>query len=398
MAPSADPVQSRVVVTGVGLCVPAGPGREAAWSGATRGASAQARDEEGDFPASRITDFDPKTVVDRKKALKLMGPNITFALGACREAWAHSGREANDPAGEDCGTLLGARVRPGDYDELVRIAQGSMDGDRFCGRRLGDEGMQAMYPLSMLRNLPNLVTAQVTIQLGLRGFTDTVTCGESSGLQALVEASEVIQRGDARTVLAGGADDMLDPFSAASALAAGWGPRGPGLSQGAAALVLEDHQAVEGRPVLAELLGYAEGFASADPGEACAEVVQRALADAGCEASQVGAVWVDRTGPDECASGWAEGLDTTFAGLDHPPVNASQTPRLGHLGCAGGAVEAAFAVETLRRGTFPAAGETLGALPAAEADAPWPAGKVALVAAASALGGRCVLVLGAANG
>jgi len=307
-------------------------------------------------------------------------------------------REVGADDSLDTGTIFGVRVRPGDYPELVKVAALSLEDGKFSYTRLGEEGISAIFPLSMLRNLPNLVTAQVTIQLQLKGFTDSLTSGEISGVQAVGESLDAIRRGDAPVVLAGSADDLLDPFSFGAALASGWvRAEGGGvlLGQGAAALVLEDasHAAAAGRSVLAEVLAYEEGFGSCDDPSVGSGVIRRALHAAGLGPEEVGSVWLDACGICERDSAWEEALGQVFRELHSPPALCGQASRMGHLGTASGGAEAVFAVEALRRGELPPGRLQLpgSGLPPASADgAP---GEVALVLSGARTGTRGALVL-----
>ncbi len=341
-------------MTGLGLCVPAGPGVAAAFDAALAGVSPVGPGPAAGWPASPVTGFDPVTVVDRKKSLKLMGPNMQFALGAGREAWADAGLPPE--AARDTGTVLGVRVRPGDYEELVKVAELSLADGAFSPSRFASEAVEAIFPLSMLRNLPNLVTAQVTIQMSLKGFTDSLTSGEASGLQALIEGTDAIARGDADVVLAGGADDLLDPFSLGVAVAAQErtvGATRVPMGQGAAMLVLEEaaHARDRGARVLAEVAGIGEGFESRSPGNGLAVAIRAALDDT--DPDRVQTLWSDACG----LAGRDETQELSLAAVfgSRRPAACGQAGRLGHLGTASGAVEAAFLLESLRRGRVPGA-------------------------------------------
>lgn len=384
-------------MTGIGLCVPGRPGRESAWGEAQSGARPVATAAGSRFACGEVRDFDPASVVDRKKALKLMGPNIQFALHASREAWTDSGRAPGHPDGAEAGTVLGVRVRPGDFAELAAVAHASLDeSGRLSMSRLGEQGMAAIYPLSMLKNLPNMVAAHVTIQLGLNGFTDSLTSGDVSGLQAVGEAFEVIRRGDAGVVLAGGADDLVEPLTQGP-VAAQWRARGASdaaLAQGSAVLVLEarDRAKARGARVYGEIAAFVEGFGPVGAAGPIEALIRRALAAAGIGAEAIGTVWVDACGlPDEDAA-LGEALAKVFEGRSPRPRLAGQARRIGHSGAASGAVEAAFAALALGLGQVPAfLGPGLGGL-AVSGDPP-PGARRSLVLSIASTGGLAALVL-----
>lgn len=381
--PSTEASLRRVVVTGVGVCAPGAVGRESAWNSALEGATPEPQDLFPGHPCLRIEGFDAKKVVDKRKSLKLMGDNTRFAVGASREAWEASGREPRHPDGAEAGIVLGARTRPTDFSEYLAVTRGSRgeDGD-FSSLRFGAEGSDAIFPLSMLRSLPNLVTAQVTIQLGLHGFSDSLTSGDLSGLQAVGEGFRVLCRGDAEVLLAGGADDLLDPVSLGRLLAhPDPGDRSLPISQGAAMVVLEEAEAARARgaEVLGEVLAVAEGFAPELDAETLAWTWQECLRRAGREGAPVASIHVDSTlwrRPEilEAArSAWG----------DPAPEILSEAPRRGCCGAASGSLEAVMALLALQKGTLPGVSRALGP------DA------LLLASAASRQGGVVSLLMGA---
>lgn len=337
-----------IAVTGIGLCVPGGIGAAAARASGREGADLARAEGPGGRRWAAIADFDAASVVRRRKALKLMGPNIQFALAASREAWEDSGREVGPDAG-DAGIVLGCRTRPGDFEEIVEVIKHSLDEDgAFDPRRYGTEGGSQLFPLSMLRNLPNLVTAQVTIQLLLHGFSDTLTTGDSSGLQAIGEAARVIRRGDAEVLLAGGADDLLDPISMARYDAVLGREGQPAFAQGAGVLALEarDASQVAGLPVVA---GVCDAFWPDPTAEQLRDHWSRLLEQVGRrDAPRVLLVALDPANPAR------EHVAEAAALLgDAPCWVGSQVPRLGWSGAASGAVEAAYGALALRDGELP---------------------------------------------
>lgn len=389
MSPTpADSTETRrVVVTGLGVLVPGGVGCDEAWESACSGREVLSSDGFAGHPCARVTDFDPATVVDRRKTLKLMGPNIQFALAACREAWSRSGREPHHPDGVEAGIVLGVRTRPTDFDEILAVTRGSCAADgSFSAQRFGAEGSSAIFPLSMLRGLPNLVTSQVTIQLGLHGFSDSLTSGEVSGLQAIEEGYRVVRRQGADTLVAGGADDLLDPISLGRLLAEhhrSHDGAAPALSQGAAALVLEERGAAtaRGAAIHAEVLAVAEGFGGTGGDDALAWTWREALEQAGRPQAAVAAIFLDATLHRQ-ACRVETCMQAVFGEGEAAVARLTQAARIGHSGAAAGAIEATVAVLALSRGRLPGAHEPLAP------DA------VVMVSSASELGSVVSVVLG----
>lgn len=352
-------------ITGIGLCVPGGVGAPSALVAGRAGQDPVRAEGPDGRRVATITDFDPSSVVKRRKALKLMGPNIQFALAASREAWQESGREIGPDAG-DAGIILGCRTRPGDFSEFVEVVRHSLDGEgHFDPRLYGTEGGSKLFPLSMLRGLPNLVTAQVTIQLLLHGFSDTLTTGDSAGLQAIGEAVRVLQRGDAEALLAGGADDLHDPVSMAR-YDAFLGQEGqPAYSQGAGVLMLEakGRAACAGQPVVAAVR---DSFLPQASAEDLRDHWRALLDSAGkADAPLVLLVALEPAHPVRDLVREAAGMlggEATWVG--------SQVPRLGWAGAASGGIEAGFGALAVRDGELPPGvvalhgGPDVGPLPA----------------------------------
>jgi 3-oxoacyl-[acyl-carrier-protein] synthase II len=386
---TASTPSSSIAVTGIGLCVPDGVGASAALAAGRTGEDRALPDGPGGRRCASVIDFDPASVVKRRKALKLMGANIQFALAASREAWQASGREIGSDAG-DAGIILGCRTRPGDFDELVEVVKASVDADgEFDPQRYGSEGGGKLFPLSMLRGLPNLVTAQVTIQLLLHGFSDTLTTGDSAGLQAIGEAVRVIQRGDSEALLAGGADDLHDPVSMAR-YDTFLGREGqPAFGQGAGVLMLEA-RAPEACGELPVVAAVRDSFRPDPSAEALRDHWQALLEAAGKpEAPRVLLVALDPANPARDRVQEAAGMllgESTWLG--------SQLGRLGWSGAASGSIEAAFGALAIRDGELPPGVSTLAG---SDATGPLPADAVVVATCSSEHGGLASVALTRGN-
>src|SRR5207302_7415173 len=171
--------------------------------------------------------------------------------------------------------------------------------------RLGQCGSGALFPLWILKYLPNMTAAHISLLHGARGPNSTITTACAAGTQAVGEAFRLIARGDADLCLAGGADSRIDPllllaYSALGALSPG--RRSPAevsrpfdgqrdgfvLGEGAGVLLLEELERARkrGAVIYAEVLGLGSSFAayavtSPDPEAAgAARAIRWALQDA----------------------------------------------------------------------------------------------------------------------
>jgi len=131
-------------------------------------------------------------------------------------------------------------------------------------------------PLYVAKWLPNMAAANVTIQLGLQGYSNTVVTACASGTQAIGEAVEVLRRGSADVMFAGGTEAGicelgLAGFAAMRALTTSYNGEperasrpfdrdrdGFAPAEGAGMVVLEtlEHAQARGATPLVEVLGY----------------------------------------------------------------------------------------------------------------------------------------------
>lgn len=361
-----------VVITGIGVVTPLGIGRAPFWESLVAGRSGVRPiaqfDAEG-LPvriAAEADDFDGKAFVRPRKNLKVMARDAQFAVAsaelACDDARLTEG--SVDP--ERIGVVFGAdRIR----NELAEIADTFracvVDG-RFRLNLWGTAGAAATYPLLMLKNLPNMVSAHISIARDARGPNNTICSGEASGLLAIGEAAAAIARGQVDVMLAGGAASRMHPLDWVRAcLYEDLSRRNeePGRAcrpfdlerdgqvrgEGAGTLVLESRRHAErrGAPILARVLGWGAGFGQR--GEALSRAATRALAQADLPAASLGHVSASGLGTRDDDRDEAQALAQFAPGV---PVVAYKS-YFGNLYSAGGAVELAASVLSLAAGVVP---------------------------------------------
>ena len=210
--------------------------------------------------AAEVKDFDPTTVASHKEARKL-DRNVLLALGAAREAVADAGSTA-------C-TSPDARRDP------LRHGDRRLPRDHGAGRRAARARADRVTPTFIPSVLVDAASGQLAISLGFRGPNYAPVSACATGSHAIGEAAELIKRGDADAVLAGGAEACMHPlilagFCAMRGLAAEeeHPPRasrpfdatraGFVMGEGACVLVLEELEAAQrrGATIYAEILGY----------------------------------------------------------------------------------------------------------------------------------------------
>ncbi len=376
-----------VVITGVGAVTSLGIGTEILWKRLCAGESGIAPlPGLRESPALKshpeltiggtIPDFDPKAFVRPRKALKVMCRELTTAYAASQMAFEAAGVEAwlESEAGDRSrvGTVFGSEMLYGSPEEMASTMERCRDAEgHYDIAEFGEAAMREMYPLWMLRYLPNMAACHVGIAIQAFGPNNTVVQGEASGLAALVESSSVIERGLADVMLSGGTGDRVstsgiayhrdhpcalpaDPWSA-SALP--YHPASTGVvnGEGAASLTLESAQACRerGGTPLATVRGWASRFVPSTSGRgsaaAVALAVRDALAAAAVEPASLSLIVSHAMGDAEQDAAERQGLaEVVPQALVYAPIVA-----LGHCGAGVGAVNAAIAVLATSRQRVP---------------------------------------------
>src|SRR5437588_1665574 len=256
----------RVVVTGLGAVTPVGNDARTTWRSAVEGRSGIdfiRSFDASEFPvriAAEVKDFDPTTVASAKDVRKL-DPYVLLALGAAQEAVGDAGLDAVY-APERVGIVFGSAI-------------GGISGILEQADVLRDRGADSVSPNFLPNILVDSASGQLAISLGLRGPNYAPVSACATGSTAVGEGAEMIRRGDADAILAGGAESCMTPlilagFCAMRGLAVEDDdpPRasrpfdatraGFVMGEGACVLVLEELEAARrrGATVYAEVLGY----------------------------------------------------------------------------------------------------------------------------------------------
>jgi 3-oxoacyl-[acyl-carrier-protein] synthase II len=358
-----------VVVTGLGAVTPIGNDARSTWRAAVAGESGvdwiRSFDASG-FPvrvAAEVKGFDPATVASAKEVRKL-DRNVLLALGAAHEAVADASLDGvYDPSrvGILFGTAIGGFIGIMEQAEILR-----------------ERGADRVAPTFIPNVLVDTASGQLAIALGFRGpnFAPVSAC--ATGSTAVGEAAELIRRGDADAVLAGGAEACMHPlilagFCAMRGLAAEeeHPPRasrpfdatraGFVMGEGACVLVLEELEAARrrGATVYAEILGYggsndAHHLAQPDPQSVgVAEMMRRALDRAGIEPERVGYVNAHGTSTPLGDAAETKAIKDVFGEHAYRLAVSSTKSVTGHCFGAAGAIEAMMCVLAVHEGVLP---------------------------------------------
>jgi 3-oxoacyl-[acyl-carrier-protein] synthase II len=376
----------RVVVTGVGVVAPNGIGKEAFWKACVNGqtgigpircfdASAHPVRIAGEVPEFDMSRFMPSA---QRKSLKIMGRAARFGVAASGLAVEDAGLDLSRENLERVGVVMGSGLVPIDLPEVAPLLAGAFNGDGVLhADRIGRK-KDALFPLWLLKYLPNMMAAHISLVHGAQGPNNTIVTACAAGTQAVGEAFRLIARDDADIVLAGGSDSRLDPllllaYSALGALSPAQRPAeevsrpfdaerdGFVLGEGAGVLILEELEHAKHRraEIYAEVLGLGSSFdayavTKPDPeGRGAARAIRWALSEAKVDVADVD--YINAHGTSTRLNDLMEtvAVKRVFGPWAKTLPLSSIKSMVGHLIGAAGAVEAAALALTLHEGVLP---------------------------------------------
>jgi 3-oxoacyl-[acyl-carrier-protein] synthase II len=288
----------RVVITGIGLVSSLGIGTDANWAALLAGRSGVTRVTRFDVTAfatqiaAEVKDFDPLQFVD-KKDVKKMDVFIQYAVAASQFAMDDSGLRITPGNAADIGVFLGSGI--GGFSTIEREHKALLDG-----------GPRRISPFFIPSAIINLAAGQVSIRFGAKGPNLATCTACSASAHAIGDSFEIIRRGDAEAMIAGGSEAAITPmsvggFGALRALstrnddpARASRPfdrdrDGFIIGEGAGVLILEEleHARRRGAKIYAEVVGYGMSgdayhiTAPSEDGDGGVRVMRMALRKAG---------------------------------------------------------------------------------------------------------------------
>jgi len=272
-------------------------------------------------------------------------------------------------APERLGVVFGAGIIPCDIEELAAPYRACMVDGKFDFSRWGQAAMSELFPLWMLKYLPNMPACHIGIAQNAYGPNNTITLGDVSSVSAFAEAARVLERGQADAMIAGGVGVRLHPASWMRSHDGDLSRRGDspeaacrpfdadrdGLvnGEGAGAMLLETRERAQARgvPILGRVLGCASVFAPGKKSldEAVRRAILTAVADAGLQPDDIGFVAAHGLSTVEEDRLEAQAIR---AALGDVPVTGAKS-YFGHLGPAAGALEAVMCALALRAELIP---------------------------------------------
>lgn len=387
----------RVVITGLGAISPLGMTADDLWAGLISGAcgidTIKSFDPAGfscklagEAPEFKVQKYVPKSY---RKAVKLMCRDIELCVVAADEAVRNSGlvTKATDPANTNIDPArmsinVGAGVISCDLVELAPAVAKSVTDGVFDIRKWGTEGLENLTPIWLLKYLPNMSACHVGIIHDIQGPSNTLTCGEASGLLSIGEAAEVIARGGADAALAGGCEAKVNPIimlrqcllrratsenndnPATACRPFDANAKGCVFGEGAGMVVLEDIDSAAGRgaKIYAEVAGAGSSnninpayeHQEAD-GAGIQIAIETALADAGVEPDKLDLIIPHGTGilADDLAE--ATAIQKVLGPATEDVLVWPTKSMLSNTGAASGALDLIAAAKAIKEGKIGAA-------------------------------------------
>ena len=360
----------RVVVTGIGLVTPVGLNSESTWNSLVEGRSGidyiSLFDAEGyeSRIAGEVDNFDASAALGRKEA-KRLDRFSQFACVAALEALEHANLNMEKEDADRVGVLIGSGV-----GGIITIS----DQHKILLKR----GPKRVSPFLVPMMLGDMAAGQVSMMIGAKGPNFSTVSACATGADSIGEALEMIRRGRADVVIAGGTEAAICEigvagFNSCMALSTrNEDPQGASrpfdsdrdgfvLGEGAGLLVLEslEHAEKRGANILAEMSGYG---ASSDAhhvtqphpdGEGAARAMKWAIEDAGITPDKVD--YINAHGTSTPLNDKYETIAMKRMYGDHAyNLAISSTKSMtGHLLGAAGAIEAAFTVLAIKNDIVP---------------------------------------------
>jgi 3-oxoacyl-[acyl-carrier-protein] synthase II len=358
----------RVLITGIGTVNPLGLDASSTWEAMLAGRSGIdtiAAFDPSPYPvriAGEVRGFDPEAVASRKDARR-MDRSVLFAVAATDEAVADAGLDALDP--ERTGVVVGSAIGGiGIVEEQQRV--------------LMEKGPGRVSATFLPNCLVDTATSYIATKLGVVGLNFAVVSACATGSHAIGEAAELIKRGRADVIVAGGTEACVTPlvlagFCQMQALA----PRnddpaaasrpfdrarsGFVVSEGAAVVVVESeaHARARGAKVYAEVAGYGasnDAYHVATPHPESRGVIHMfadALRSAQVAPEEVGYVNAHGTGTPLGDPAETQAIRQAFGAHADKLAVSSTKSMTGHLFGAAGALEAIASALALRDQVLP---------------------------------------------
>jgi 3-oxoacyl-[acyl-carrier-protein] synthase II len=351
----------RVMVTGIGLVSSLGIGTEANWAGVRAGRSGVGAITKFDTThfatriAGEVKNFDPLTYVE-KKDVKKMDIFIQYAIAASQHAMDDSGLTITPELSRRVGVFIASGI--GGFTTIEREHKALLEG-----------GPRKISPFFIPSAIINLAAGQVSIRFGARGPNSATCTACSASAHAIGDAFEIIKRGGAEVMIAGGSEAAITPmgiggFGALRALSTrndepekasrpfDRDRDGFIVGEGAGVLILEEYEfaRARGARIYAELVGYgmsADAYhitAPSEDGDGAFRVMTEAIETAGVTTADVDYINAHGTSTPQGDALETLAINRCFGEHAKEIAVSSTKSMTGHLLGAAGGLEAGITV------------------------------------------------------
>ncbi len=362
-------MRKRVVITGLGTVNPIANNVIDTWDGVSKGKSGISTITKFDASvcstqiAGEVKGFDPLKFVS-KKELKKMDVFIHYALAACDEAINDAQLEITEELGYEVGTSIGVGI-------------GGLPNIQHYSNVVENRGPSKITPFFIPMTITNMASGFVSMKYGAKNYCTTTVSACSSSNHSVGDAARIIERGDAKVMITGGAEATI-----CSLAIGGFGSMkalsrrndepekasrpfdkdrdGFVLSEGCGILILEEYEFAKSRgaKIYAELIGYgfsADAFHITAPStEGPAMAMQRAMKDGGIKPEEVGYINAHGTSTPGGDINELNAIKEAFGIAAAKSLSISSTKSMtGHLLGGAGGIESVLTIKALEQNLIP---------------------------------------------
>jgi 3-oxoacyl-[acyl-carrier-protein] synthase II len=365
-----DPAR-RVVITGVGAVASLGQTAETIWKACLAGCSGVSCITNFDVSgyttrfAAEIKEWDATPFFGSRKEARRVDRFVQFSVAAARMAVDDSGLSITDETRDGIGVFIGSGI-------------GGLATIEEAHRVLMERGPGRISPFLIPGIIGNMGAGMVSIELGLRGPCECIATACTTGVNNIGDAYEVVKRGDAEIMLAGGTEACITPLGMAGFCAArslsqrNDAPErasrpfdaerdGFVMGEGAGVVVLEPLEAAlaRGARIYAEVAGYgmsADAYHITSPPEGglgAIRAMRAALRDAGMQPEDIDYINAHGTSTEMGDKAETAAIKTVFGEQAYRVPVSSTKSMTAHLIGATGAVETIFCALAIRDNIVP---------------------------------------------
>jgi 3-oxoacyl-[acyl-carrier-protein] synthase II len=379
--------ERQVVITGIGIVSPIGIGKDEFWNSLRTGKGGiRATRYLCDFPpasriAAEVQDFNASAFTktrEQKKAIRVMCREIQLGFAAASLALDDAGFKEGEVDPERLGVEFGANLMLSPPEDLCEATYACSEPDQeFHYDQWGDVGLGTMFPLWLLKFLPNMPACHIGIAADARGPNNSVTLDEASSNLAIGEALRVIARGHADIMITGSTGTRVHAVKSIHAVL--WDQlaksengteavcrpfdrnrNGQVIGEGSAVLILEDagHAKERGAHVYGRILGAGSSCVCStdhrgDTRKSLSLAIRAALRDAGLAPKDIGHINAHGLATPESDLHEAQAIHDVFGEYgSRVPVTALKS-YLGNSAAGCGSMELAASLLAVTHGAIP---------------------------------------------